>query len=494
MNQQQQQEARSTAAPTPRGGTGISSERSNGDNKNHNSNMDSQNYQAPQAEETNSSEDDSLESEEDSDEEDDDYDNEDDYEEDEDDDDEYYNSDELETGPSFDVDCEENVNCDSEVAHDCDPNPDALKTGQRDDAHRKSWKSRKRAKDHANSRKLNGARSNAKLPAKQRTRSNNPQPPAQQHPNDGCGSTRYNTVNDSWYINYKGIIVILPIIFNAFPEKQLEQSYQRYSHGQRQKSLVIAHTIDLLLKLCLIGLPLFSITLFGHRWPQVPLPVPVGEPLARDPVYGDTNLASNDNFSETTTARFGNLSKYVELIIRDDVSLESSGISGDQFNNSSYRQAYLSHSEVVQLSETLIFGPLATSLRHYGALNVTRTDGTANEIRESSVNFICNWLDIVALPRRLFMDNWHNYRMATLFSLLNLLIIIVCICVPHQYLTNRLSLIALFTWLLMCLQNYLIYNNYSADLTASLADLPPKLAPMVSFRRSPRAFIIHVHS
>lgn len=453
--------------------------------------MDPQNYQAPHKEETNSSEDDeaSLESEEDSDEEDDENDDYDDYDyEEEDDDDEYYNSDDLETGPSFDMDCEENVNCDSEVAHDCDTtSAGALGVGRRDDAHRKSWKTRKRARDRASSRKQNGVRSNAKLPAKRRTSSNNPQPPAQKHPNDGAGSTHYHTVNDSWYINYKGIIVILPIIFNAFPEKQLEQSYQRYSHGQRQKSLVIAHTIDLLLKVCLIGLPLFNITLSGHRWPQVPLPVPGREALERDPVYGDTNLTSNDNFSETM-ARFGNLSKYVELIIRDDVSLESSGISGDQLiNTSGYRQAYLSHPEVVQLSETLIFGPLANSLRHHGALNVSRTGNTANESRESSVSFICDWIDIVALPRRLFVDNWLNYRVATLFSLLNLLIIIVCISVPHQYLTNRLSLIALFTWLLMCLQNYLIYNNYSADLTASLADLPPKLAPMVSFRRSPRA-------
>lgn len=78
-----------------------------------------------------------------------------------------------------------------------------------------------------------------------------------------------STVNDSWFINYNGIIVILPIIFNAFQDRHLERAYQRYSHGQRQKSLALSHGLDLALKLALLGLPLLLVAASGRLEPAL---------------------------------------------------------------------------------------------------------------------------------------------------------------------------------------------------------------------------------
>lgn len=55
---------------------------------------------------------------------------------------------------------------------------------------------------------------------------------------------------DDWTFNYKGIL--LPKLTNDFKDSHLESAYQRYSHRQRQKSLVILNVIDILLKLVLL--------------------------------------------------------------------------------------------------------------------------------------------------------------------------------------------------------------------------------------------------
>lgn len=45
---------------------------------------------------------------------------------------------------------------------------------------------------------------------------------------------------------YKGIYC--PTLTNSFRESRLELSYQRYSHRQRQKSLIIVNFVDILMK------------------------------------------------------------------------------------------------------------------------------------------------------------------------------------------------------------------------------------------------------
>lgn len=45
---------------------------------------------------------------------------------------------------------------------------------------------------------------------------------------------------------YRGIYC--PTLTNSFRESHLELSYQRYSHRQRQKSLIIVNFVDILMK------------------------------------------------------------------------------------------------------------------------------------------------------------------------------------------------------------------------------------------------------
>jgi hypothetical protein len=69
--------------------------------------------------------------------------------------------------------------------------------------------------------------------------------------NGGNGTpTHYFTTSDDWSVSYKGIL--LPKLTNDFKDAHLEAAYQRYSHRQRQKSLVILNVIDILLKLSLL--------------------------------------------------------------------------------------------------------------------------------------------------------------------------------------------------------------------------------------------------
>jgi hypothetical protein len=62
--------------------------------------------------------------------------------------------------------------------------------------------------------------------------------------------TLYFSNTDDWTWSYKGIL--LPKLTNDFKDGHLEAAYQRYSHRQRQKSLVILNVIDILLKLGLL--------------------------------------------------------------------------------------------------------------------------------------------------------------------------------------------------------------------------------------------------
>lgn len=54
---------------------------------------------------------------------------------------------------------------------------------------------------------------------------------------------------------YKGIYC--PTLTNSFREPSLELSYQRYSHRQRQKSLIIVNFVDMTLKAVLAGKRVF---------------------------------------------------------------------------------------------------------------------------------------------------------------------------------------------------------------------------------------------
>ncbi|XP_071455544.1 adenylate cyclase type 8 [Hetaerina americana] len=63
---------------------------------------------------------------------------------------------------------------------------------------------------------------------------------------------------------YRGIY--FPSLTNSFREKRLEMAYQRYSHRQRQKSLIIVNIVDLLLKIALI----VAFVAFEKSWEGVP--------------------------------------------------------------------------------------------------------------------------------------------------------------------------------------------------------------------------------
>ncbi|VVC36628.1 Hypothetical protein CINCED_3A015230 [Cinara cedri] len=62
---------------------------------------------------------------------------------------------------------------------------------------------------------------------------------------------------------YKGIYC--PTLTNSFREPSLELSYQRYSHRQRQKSLIIVNFVDLTLKAVLAGIWLFPTLNENHN-------------------------------------------------------------------------------------------------------------------------------------------------------------------------------------------------------------------------------------
>lgn len=288
-------------------------------------------------------------------------------------------------------------------------------------------------------------------------------------------NTHYNTVNDSWFINYNGIIVILPIIFNAFQDEQLERAYQRYSHGQRQKSLIIAHTIDLLLKVALLSVPLVYL---AHRLPS------------------SSSSSSLPTATATADATFANKSETIYANLNE--SLQEAGLDSDNIpsnlfadkwlpfrpdslvfddisshhNKSPEQQQLYDHQQLIQLSETLIFGPLTRAIRIFkaddGRPAPTDTDHSA---LASSFSFDVAAKRLFQFRQILLVENIYSYQLAFLFSSLNLFIILVCICVPHRYLTDRLSFIALFTWFLMCLQNYLIYNQNETDKQTTISNL-----------------------
>jgi len=59
---------------------------------------------------------------------------------------------------------------------------------------------------------------------------------------------------DGGHVFKRGIVyrgVYCPSLSNSFTEVHLELAYQRYSHRQRQKSLIIVNFVDALLKIVL---------------------------------------------------------------------------------------------------------------------------------------------------------------------------------------------------------------------------------------------------
>jgi adenylate cyclase 8 len=59
---------------------------------------------------------------------------------------------------------------------------------------------------------------------------------------------------DGGHVFKRGIVyrgVYCPSLSNSFREDHLELAYQRYSHRQRQKSLIIVNLVDALLKIVL---------------------------------------------------------------------------------------------------------------------------------------------------------------------------------------------------------------------------------------------------
>lgn len=284
----------------------------------------------------------------------------------------------------------------------------------------------------------------------------------------------YTTVNDSWFINYNGIIVILPIVFNSFRDKQLERSYQRYSHGQRKKSLMIVHTIDLLMKVSLLVLPIF---LLLQTCSQI---------FIKFPAASDLNQPTNSS-ADSRSALADSL-KPLEPIIRDDLwNSSSSSPSSGRWRLASSAGERDHHLRALDLSATLMFGSWAQeiTLKNYLLLMATRNGPATKAERladaeSGSLSSVSNKISAsepdrgqqqddgsgssaaksnLELLAQLTLGVFCSHLSYLLASCLNLFIICVCLFLPHRHLTSRLSFIALFTWFLMCFQNYALYSS-----------------------------------
>lgn len=390
---------------------------------------------------------------------------------DEDEEDDFYDSDDLETGISIDQ----------------RPN-----RGQIDDGANKGAYNGNNVDDHASDNDCKNNQQSSKNPSSDKCAQQQQHLQCQQQANKASSdnnqtnpSTHYNTVNDSWFINYNGIIVILPIIFNAFQDKQLEQAYQRYSHGQRQKSLVIAHLIDLLLKIALLSLPLLH---FGQR-------------LSIDHLNNATSTiprsAVTNNYSDINTNRYLFpilIDDYYTRPIKADGEIHSSHIQNtfsvssviqndldDLYPSSSENNPFSDEKNVESFIEYLLFGPLApnkikpqtngSQVSDYAAkqlLAAPEQPLTHNNNLKDAIDHIYGPLDLVAKMFVVVKQTWPLYQIPLLFGSFNLLIILTCSCVPHRYLTNKLSYLALLTWFLMCMQSYLVYNSNELDKQQTL--------------------------
>lgn len=259
-----------------------------------------------------------------------------------------------------------------------------------------------------------------------------------------------DTDNDSWVINYYGIIIILPIIFNAFQDKHLEKSYQRYSNGQRKKSLIIAHTIDLLLKLCLFFIPLLNL---GHRF-LAPNQQDSLSMTGNDPLFGADGIRAHN-----ISTREAFISSLINM---DDVSLWKIERPEDK----------------IKLTDLLLFGPLRqvssqlsmnrseTDLERLGSLKKEEL-GTFLYHPINAFKMLIKKLD----QKDLLMQLIENYRLNTILCAINLATIIACFMVPQRKLRDKLSYIALMSWFLFCIQNTLIYSATEMDLKFSISSL-----------------------
>lgn len=473
----------------------------------------------------------------------------DDYEDedyDEEDDDDYYNSDELETGLSFnpnedygededDDDDEEGEDEDedefiSEIETEDSKKTEKLvkreETGENQSSSLRKRKRKRRNKAGATNSNNKLKRSveekerdenNHSIEDGKRQRSSKKKQVNQTINNNPA--THYNTVNDSWFINYNGIIVILPIIFNAFQDKKLEKSYQRYSHGQRQKSLIIAHTLDLLLKICLLIVPLMNVdkrvsfinTSYNNQSSIILENLLVNQTYleqhqlqttsdknsptmllhrnARNQSRVLINNLEMSNYLNISDNQMGDKSIErrkldVDFIINNDLiekteitKSKNSAVNSGRKNVrlDSGKQSNLNYTyheeQLRQLSEKLMFGPLTDSLKQNEPFLMFRESGNNNNNEsKSDSNAFFSKINL-NLIQKLLLENLKIYDLPLTFCALNVLIISVCICVPHRYLTNRLSFIALMTWFLMCLQNNLIYSNMNNDKEATLSTI-----------------------
>jgi hypothetical protein len=252
------------------------------------------------------------------------------------------------------------------------------------------------------------------------------------------GGHHYNTVNDSLFINYNGIIIILPLIFNAFQDEQLERAYQQYSHGQRQKALIIAHAIDLVLKLALISLPFARL---AAHFQQL------------DTAQG-LELAAGGGPQQQQLDR---LASELVWLAADEPGRDSRLAQQQQL-------AAANSSQLDELRRTLVFGPLRASFEQSFA--ATGQPHVASlELAKSSLV----WL----------LDTLVHHRLATLFCLLNLCVALVCACVPHKYLNKKLGYLALATWFMMCLENVLIYNSNEYERRTTIESSPDWFRPVL---------------
>lgn len=267
-------------------------------------------------------------------------------------------------------------------------------------------------------------------------------------------------VNDSWLINYHGIIVILPIIFNSFQDKILEKSYQRYSNGQRKKSLIIAHAIDLILKLCLFGLPLID---YGHRFSGTNLN---GVPRGADSGVDDRASASGDMLILNRQRNDNFIRNIIEI---DDISNHNLTDIGDK----------------LKLADVILFGPLrsiamlmdkSAKIENGSQIKVAHnfswlenSGGSMSELGQIIRNQIEHLSD--SRLSSMVLELIRFYRISAALTAINLITILSCLLIPQRKLRDKLNYIALMTWFLFCLQSSLIYNSTEMDMRFSISSL-----------------------
>lgn len=162
-------------------------------------------------------------------------------------------------------------------------------------------------------------------------------------------------------IVYKGIYC--PSLTNSFREPSLELSYQRYSHRQRQKSLIIVNFVDMTLKAVLTGKISFKFMKILLTIDSSSSPLPLSQIFEVDHSYPKPLL---DTISHTISPH----------IILNHIQSPLFGFSSFfaffnvHFNNRSYNFRFLSSHNTIKLFQFILnlsypYYPQSVPLLHF---------------------------------------------------------------------------------------------------------------------------------